>query len=147
MPTAKRRAPSSNRTTQSQLATIAELQRALRAAEAKIAQLTRRLERNQTIIENRRFARGVAAPVIKGPSALTVREREVLWAYLEHCNDPKVAAHFGTSVQTVRNQMHSILVKLGVETRAELVIGVFNGRLPKQGRKKQAGKTRKLSSR
>src|SRR5436190_1676149 len=124
MPRLKRKPLRTSGGKQDQGAKIALLQKALRACEAKVAELTLRVERQRTILRNRRFAQAKIANHLKGHMALTLREREVLWAFLEHCSDQKVAAHLGTSTQTVRNQMTSILLKLGVETRAELVITV-----------------------
>jgi DNA-binding CsgD family transcriptional regulator len=54
-------------------------------------------------------------------SCLTPREREVLVHFLRHLDDKKVARSLGTSVHTVRNQLASIMDKLSLESRMELI--------------------------
>jgi DNA-binding CsgD family transcriptional regulator len=56
-----------------------------------------------------------------GLATLTEREREVLRTFVVLLNDKKVALHLGTKGQTVRNQINSILHKLNVSSRLELL--------------------------
>jgi len=58
---------------------------------------------------------------IESLNGLTQREREVLVHFLEHLDDKKVARSLGTSVNTVRNQFASIMDKLSLESRMELI--------------------------
>jgi DNA-binding CsgD family transcriptional regulator len=58
---------------------------------------------------------------VESLKGLTQREREVLVHLLEHLDDKKVARCLGTSVSTVRNQIASIMDKLSVESRMELI--------------------------
>jgi len=58
---------------------------------------------------------------IESLSCLSPREREVLTHLLRHLDDKKVARSLGTSVSTVRNQVTSIMDKLSLESRMELI--------------------------
>jgi DNA-binding CsgD family transcriptional regulator len=53
------------------------------------------------------------------------REREVLILFMKHLNDETVAGELGTSRQTVRNQVASMMRKLGLDSREELVATVL----------------------
>ena len=54
-------------------------------------------------------------------AALTPREREVLRLLQLGYTNPEIAGALGTSPNTVRNQVSSLLAKAGATTRAELV--------------------------
>jgi DNA-binding NarL/FixJ family response regulator len=54
-------------------------------------------------------------------AALTSREREVLAVFLDVCHDKGVAQRLGRNVHTIRNQVTSIMHKLAVASRSELI--------------------------
>jgi DNA-binding NarL/FixJ family response regulator len=54
-------------------------------------------------------------------SLLSSREVDVLELFLQFFSDKRVAARLGTRVQTVRNQVASIMQKLCVASRPEMV--------------------------
>lgn len=53
---------------------------------------------------------------------LTPREREILHALLDGCTNREIAGRFGTSEQTVKNQLSTLFDKIGVSSRLELVL-------------------------
>jgi DNA-binding CsgD family transcriptional regulator len=57
-------------------------------------------------------------------AALTAAEREVLGLVGEGLNNHAIAERLGKSEKTVRNQVSSVLDKLGVRTRAEAIVRV-----------------------
>lgn len=57
-------------------------------------------------------------------AALTAAEREVLGLVGEGLNNRAIAERLGKSEKTVRNQVSSVLDKLGVRTRAEAIVRV-----------------------
>ncbi len=78
-----------------------------------------------------RLSRGNQPPLLPSPAAglmshrfdsLSPRERNIARLFLEYPCDKAVARRLGTKPQTVRNQITSILKKLGVDSREELVI-------------------------
>ena len=56
------------------------------------------------------------------PAALTDAEQEVALLVFEGATDEQIAAERGASVKTVGNQLGSIFRKLGVSSRAQLVL-------------------------
>jgi DNA-binding CsgD family transcriptional regulator len=52
---------------------------------------------------------------------LTRRERELLTLVAQGHSNPQIAVEWSRSVATVRNQMHHLMQKLGVGSRAQLV--------------------------
>jgi DNA-binding NarL/FixJ family response regulator len=54
-------------------------------------------------------------------AAVTLREGEVLRLLQLGYTNPEIARALGTSPNTVRNQVSSLLAKVGATTRAELV--------------------------
>jgi len=52
---------------------------------------------------------------------ITPRERQVLTLYISLFNDKQVARRLGTRPQTVRNQIASIIRKMKVSNRIELI--------------------------
>jgi DNA-binding NarL/FixJ family response regulator len=54
--------------------------------------------------------------------SLTPREREILQAILDGCMNREIAARFGTSEQTVKNQLSTLFDKVGVSSRLELAL-------------------------
>jgi DNA-binding CsgD family transcriptional regulator len=53
---------------------------------------------------------------------LSQREQQVLEIFLENPNSDEIASTLGTSVQTVRNQLASIIRKLDLASREELLV-------------------------
>jgi DNA-binding CsgD family transcriptional regulator len=60
-------------------------------------------------------------PCAVAPAAVTLREHEVLRLVQLGYTNPEIARALGTSPNTVRNQVSSLLQKVGATTRAELV--------------------------
>jgi DNA-binding NarL/FixJ family response regulator len=58
--------------------------------------------------------------------ALSEREREVIALVAQGYTNPQIAAKLFISGQTVKNHLHHIYKKTGLETRAELVIHAIN---------------------
>lgn len=56
------------------------------------------------------------------PAALTNAEQEVALLVFEGATDEQIAARRGASIKTVGNQLGSIFRKLGISSRAELVL-------------------------
>lgn len=54
-------------------------------------------------------------------SALTRREREVLFEVLRGHSNRDIAAHLGVSVTTINKHVHQVLSKLKVKTRAQVI--------------------------
>ncbi len=52
---------------------------------------------------------------------LTPRQREVCRVLVQGCSNAEIAAKLGISVSTVQNHLHSILRKLGVRRRGEVM--------------------------
>jgi len=64
-----------------------------------------------------------------GPPArthLTRREREILRALLDGCTNREIAQRFGTTEQTVKNQLTTLFDKIGVSSRLELVLAALH---------------------
>ncbi|HZT35281.1 MAG TPA: response regulator transcription factor, partial [Nitrososphaera sp.] len=68
------------------------------------------------------FASAPRIHVTKGVQALTRREREVALLVSEGLSNAEVAHHLGLSVHTVKNYLFSIFDKIGVSSRAELIL-------------------------
>jgi DNA-binding NarL/FixJ family response regulator len=63
-----------------------------------------------------------AAPVNGGASSLTPREREILRLIEMGWTNKSIALELGCSLSTVKNHVHAILVKLGVNRRTEAAL-------------------------
>lgn len=61
-------------------------------------------------------------PVAILPAALTDAEQEVALLVFQGATDEQIAAKRGSSAKTVSNQLGSIFRKLGVSSRAQLVL-------------------------
>ena len=61
---------------------------------------------------------------VRNPDTLSRRERQVAELISRGATNAQIAAMLGTSVQTVKNQVHSIMMKLGLRTRLELALAV-----------------------
>jgi DNA-binding CsgD family transcriptional regulator len=70
------------------------------------------------VIQAERLRRDTPPPLA---AAVTAREREVLELLQLGYKNPEIARALGTSPNTVRNQVASLLAKVGATTRAELV--------------------------
>lgn len=55
------------------------------------------------------------------PEVLTDREEQVLDLLAEHLTNQQIASRLSISVHTVKNHVHAVLSKLGVNSRAEAV--------------------------
>lgn len=100
---------------------INDLTRRLGIANAKIAELTQQLERQSASMREQDYASRSAAAFIEADEALTSRERQVLLYFVKHRQDKEVAVQLGTKPQTVRNQIRSIMRKLGLRSRTDLM--------------------------
>lgn len=58
-------------------------------------------------------------------AALTAREAQVASLAVRGFENAQIAAHLGTSANTVRNQLHVVFRKLGVYSRLELASALF----------------------
>jgi DNA-binding NarL/FixJ family response regulator len=59
-------------------------------------------------------------------ATLTKQELAVLLRFFECFNDKEVARRTGRKLQTVRNQMASIMHKLGARSRGELIVRIIS---------------------
>jgi len=110
---------------------------ALRAAAAEIANQNGRGLRRRALLDlaGRSFGVSILRPNVNGQpvlavvharlpaspdlfDALTVREREVAGLVARGLTNKRIAAALGISVATVKDHVHRILVKTGLETRA-----------------------------
>jgi len=66
------------------------------------------------------------APQPQGPDALSPAERQVLACLAEGLGNAAIAARLGKSEKTVRNQVSTILPKLGVSSRSEAIVQVLS---------------------
>ena len=57
---------------------------------------------------------------------LTRREREILQALLDGCTNREIATRFGTTEQTVKNQLTTLFDKIGVSSRLALALAALN---------------------
>lgn len=62
---------------------------------------------------------------------LTLREYEVLWVYAKVGHSGETATQLGLSVQTVRNHLNHIYLKLDVHSAIEALVAVGWVNLPK----------------
>ena len=76
---------------------------------------------SRTVVE--RLAQLRSEPVDQtGLAELTARERQVLTYVARGANNEAIGAALGLGTQTVRNYLSSIYEKLGLHTRAEVVV-------------------------
>jgi DNA-binding NarL/FixJ family response regulator len=61
---------------------------------------------------------------------LTAREREIVAAVMDACQNKEIAQKFAISEKTVKHHLTNIFNKLGVSNRLELALFVTNHRLP-----------------
>jgi DNA-binding NarL/FixJ family response regulator len=59
---------------------------------------------------------------VAAPAALTSTERAIFSALLSGQSNPQIAASRGRALRTIANQVAAIFHKLGVSSRAELVL-------------------------
>ena len=64
----------------------------------------------------------VVRPSERGPTVLSMREREVLTVMAEGKADKEIADHFSLSLHTVRKHTQNIIRKLGAHSKLEAVI-------------------------
>jgi DNA-binding NarL/FixJ family response regulator len=64
---------------------------------------------------------------------LTPRERQLIQAILDGAANREIARLFGTSEQTVKNQLVALYEKTGATSRLELAMLVVKGRLDVDG--------------
>jgi DNA-binding NarL/FixJ family response regulator len=60
-------------------------------------------------------------PRRSGKSALTTREAQILKLVQEGMSNKMISRSVGIELATVKNHVHSILVKLGINRRAEAI--------------------------
>jgi DNA-binding NarL/FixJ family response regulator len=72
-------------------------------------------------------------PPVIPPDELTEREREVLAQMARGLRNKEIGRDLGITAQTVKNHVHSILGKLGVERRREAVLLGYRLRLIEDG--------------
>ena len=63
---------------------------------------------------------------------LTPRERQIVQALLEGCSNKVIAARFGVSHQTVKNQLTVLYSKVGVTSRVQLAVWAMRAELDEQ---------------
>jgi DNA-binding NarL/FixJ family response regulator len=71
---------------------------------------------------NRHFATAGRASRDSPFPELTPREREVLALMADGFSNERIADHYVVSLKTVRNQVSSILMKLGLSSRSEAIV-------------------------
>lgn len=59
---------------------------------------------------------------------LTQRERAIVAGLLAGCTNRDLARRFGTSEQTVKNQISTLFAKVGVSSRLELAVWAMRHR-------------------
>lgn len=74
-------------------------------------------------LDAQRFA-VLSIPLRHSLPELTPAEREVVELVLEGCSNREIGTRRGTSARTVANQLATIYRKLGVSSRAELVVSL-----------------------
>jgi len=99
----------------------------LRDANARIAELTSQLERQAALLRNLDATAGSSRTLEPLLTRLTKREREVALLFSQCACDKTVAHLLGIAVQTVRNQIASILTKLDVNSRDQLLVLLLSG--------------------
>lgn len=62
-------------------------------------------------------------------TCLTRRERQIVLALLDGCTNREIAARFGTTEQTIKNQLSTLFAKTGVSSRLELALTALHHRL------------------
>jgi DNA-binding NarL/FixJ family response regulator len=67
---------------------------------------------------------------VKGPTDITVREREVLHALLENLSNKEIASKLRISERTVKFHVSSLLAKFGVRRRWDLILLCFQDSSP-----------------
>ena len=56
---------------------------------------------------------------------LTRREREIVLAILDGCTNREMAQRFGTTEQTIKNQLSTLFDKIGISSRLELALAAL----------------------
>jgi DNA-binding NarL/FixJ family response regulator len=108
---------------------VALLKADLNKAQARIAELTRQLAQQGGASSKTNDAQQVTALL----APLSRRERQVAILFVETASDKLVAHRLGRAVQTVRNHIASILNKLGVGSRDQLLLLLLSVRPPTNG--------------
>jgi len=67
---------------------------------------------------------------VKGPTNITVREREVLHTLLENLSNKEIASKLRISERTVKFHVSSLLAKFGVRRRWDLILLCFQDSSP-----------------
>src|SRR5688572_7352794 len=75
----------------------------------------------QTVVLGKDVASSMQASQFAGSEALTDREREILQLIIEGLTNPAIATRLTIEVTTVKTHVRSILRKLGVENRRDLL--------------------------
>jgi two-component system, NarL family, nitrate/nitrite response regulator NarL len=70
-------------------------------------------------------------PSRAGSAALTVREAQILKLVQEGMSNKMISRSLGIELPTVKNHVHSILVKLGIHRRAEAISLLYRAGSPK----------------
>jgi DNA-binding NarL/FixJ family response regulator len=76
------------------------------------------------------FASTPAMQISKGVQSLTPREREVARLVSDGLSNSEVAQRLGLSTHTVKNYLFSVFDKIGVSSRAELIICLLASSVP-----------------
>ena len=91
------------------------------STQAFIAALHQVTVGGQTLVLGHDVASSMPASQFAGSQALTDREREILQLVIDGLTNPAVAARLTIEVSTVKTHVRSILRKLGVENRRDLL--------------------------
>ena len=78
------------------------------------------------------FANTPRIPAIRGVQALTRREYEVARLVTDGLSNSEVAQRLGLSIHTVKNYLFSVFDKLGVSSRAELILYLLSNTSPQK---------------
>ncbi|WP_425310313.1 response regulator transcription factor [Ammonicoccus fulvus] len=94
------------------------------AGHGAIARAVAAVAEGDTVISGD-LGRSVRTAVSRGAlvpdDGLTAREREVLELVREGLDNPQIARRLGVSIKTVQNNVSSLLTKLQVSTRIQLI--------------------------
>lgn len=96
----------------------------------QLAQANRRIDALTAALETPPADAAPVAARIAALASLTAAEQAVLRLFVVLPYDKAIAAHSGKRVQTVRNQIASILKKLDVHSREELLVLILTGNKP-----------------
>ena len=87
----------------------------------EISKLIAQVPHQKPTSRRRKVLDSLASRFAQSLSLLTQKEREVLSSFVELLDNKEIARTLGTKDQTVRNQLASIMRKLDLQSREELI--------------------------